>query len=50
MHGFMTEKLEQLLLTAVGLARQLVLAYLLLKTHLPSATTLLGTPEDYLML
>ena len=50
MRGYMTEKLEQLLLTVVGPAYQPVLAYLLQETHLPADTTFVGTPANYLVL
>ena len=50
MHGYITKKLEHLLLTAVGLVHQPVLAYLLQETYLPTDTTFLGTPADYLVL
>ena len=47
MCGYMNEKLEHLLLTAVAPAYKLVLAYLLQVTHQPSGTTLLGNPAGY---
>ena len=50
MRSYMTEKLEHLLLAAVGPDHQPVLAYLLQETHLPADTTLLCTPADYLVL
>ena len=50
MCGYTTEKLEHLLLAAVGPEHQPILAYLLQETHLPTDTTLLSTPVDYLVL
>ena len=50
MHSYMTKKLEYLSLTAVGPGRQLILAYLLQETHLPTNTTLLGLLVGFLML
>ena len=49
MHSYTIEKLEHLSLMVGGPGQQLVLAYLLQETHLPTSTMLLGTPVDYLV-
>ena len=49
MLGYTMEKLEHLSLMAAGHTRQLVLAYLLQETHLPSGTMLLGALVDYMV-
>ena len=50
MRGYTTEKLEHLLLMAVGPTYQPVLAYLLQETHSLASTRLLSNPVDYLVL
>ena len=47
MRGYTTEKLEHLLLLAIGPAHLPVLAYLLQETHLLADSPLLGTPVGY---